>query len=103
MYALQESNTSVRTARWTDIVRLQELQASEGLHADNKLTIRHVKFQQNKMNVKLAAQTMSAPVASALKYAFQLGCEGFDSCLGTVNFVSIIDHLFDILTSGLHW
>jgi hypothetical protein len=68
LHALQETNTSVGTARWTDIVRLQELQASEGLHADNKLTIRHVKFQQNKMNVKLAAQTMSASVASAFKY-----------------------------------
>jgi len=42
---------------------------------------------------------MSTSVASALKYAFQLGCEGFDSCLGTVNFVSIIDHLFDIFNS----
>jgi len=42
---------------------------------------------------------MSAAVASALKYAFQLGCEGFDSCLGTANFVSIIDHLFDIFNS----
>jgi len=44
------------------------------------------------MNVKLAAQTMSAPVASALKYAFQLGCEGFDSCLGTA-----------ISTAGHYW
>ncbi|KAK2164372.1 hypothetical protein LSH36_65g12009 [Paralvinella palmiformis] len=38
LHALQETNTSVGTARWTDIVRLQELQASEGLHAANKLT-----------------------------------------------------------------
>ena len=61
--------------------------------------IRHVKFQQNKMNVKLAAQTMSASVTAALKYAFQFGCRGFDSCLGTANFVTIIDHLFDIFNS----
>ena len=36
LHALPKINTSVGTARWTDIVRLQELQASEGLHAGNK-------------------------------------------------------------------
>ena len=52
------------------------------------------------MSVKLAAQTLSSSVADAIEFlnvSMKL-CEFEDSC-GTVKFVRMIDHLFDILNS----
>ena len=39
----------VGTARWSDIVKLHELQDNEGLRAGNKLTAAHIQFQKQKM------------------------------------------------------
>ena len=101
LHALQEIVSSVGTAKWKHIVLLQELQASEGLHAANKLTIKHIRFQKQKMKVKLAAQTLSASVASALRYASEIDCTHLNDSEGTAKFVSLIDHLFDIFNSRI--
>ena len=55
-------------ASWCDIVRLHKLQKYEGLRAGNRLTAAHVQFQQQKMEVRLAAQTLSSSVATAFEY-----------------------------------
>lgn len=41
----------IGTASWNHIVRLHELQEREQLRAANKLTARHIKFEQQKMKV----------------------------------------------------
>ena len=99
VHALQEIRTNVGVVRWNDIVRLQQLQETEGLRAGNKLSARHINFQKQKMNVRLAAQTLSASVGNGLRYAAGMGCNGLDNCEGTANFVTEIDHLFDVFNS----
>ena len=99
VHALQEINTSVGVVRWNDVVRLQQLQEPEGLYAENKLSARHINFQNQKINVRLAAQTLSASVANALRYAAEIGCDGLDDCEGTASFLCVADHLFDIFNS----
>ena len=47
-----------RRIKWEHIHLLQEIQKSEGLNFANKLGIRHVDFQKQKMKVKLAAQVV---------------------------------------------
>lgn len=42
-----------------NIVALQKLQETESLKAGTKITKRHIMFKSSKMNVKLAAQTLS--------------------------------------------
>jgi len=86
-------------ARWNDIIRLHELQQSEGLRAGNKLTTAHIQFQQQKMKVRLAAQTLSASVASALKYLQASIHAGFTDTVGTQSFIYCVDRLFDIFNS----
>ena len=79
---------------WDYLVRLQELQESEGLHLANKLRAAHIG------KVNLAAQTLSSSVADALEY-----CEGklklpqFQGCGPTVQFIRVLDRLFDVLNS----
>lgn len=42
----------IGTASWNHIVRLHELQCREKLHAANKLSNRHIEFEQQKMKVR---------------------------------------------------
>ena len=58
---------------WKYVTELQKLQESEGLHLANKLKMAHIKWQQQKMKVNLAAQVLSSSVADAIEYcAFTL-------------------------------
>src|SRR6218665_3571433 len=79
---------------------LRELQSSEGLRAANKLHERHIQWHRQKMKVKLAAQTLSSSVADAIAFCDEtLHLPKFQNSSATVNFIRIIDHLFDILNS----
>ena len=89
-----------RFIKWSYIVELQSLQKQEGLHAGNRLNERHIQWQQQKMKVKLAAQTLSASVADALCFCKDvLQLPQFEGCDATVDFIRLIDRLFDLLNS----
>jgi hypothetical protein len=85
--------------RWEDLVKLQDLQATEGLRAANKLTSKHIRFSQKKMSVKLAAQTLSSSVAKSLEFVSEINIDGFENCTGTASFIAMVDRLFDIFNS----
>ena len=86
---------------WQYVVELQKLQESEGLHLANKLKLAHIKWYQQKMKVNLAAQTFSSSVADAIEYCSTvLKLRQFQGSEATVNFIRIIDRLFDILKAN---
>jgi len=82
---------------WANIVSLQNLQETEGLKAATKLTKKHIMYKNNKMNVKLAAQTLSESVSTALKFVNQLYSKQFDLPEETAVFCSIFNDAFDLL------
>ncbi len=85
---------------WKYIVELQKLQDEEGLRLGNKLKFAHIKWEQQKMKVDLAAQAFSASVADAIEYCTNvLKLPQFQGSEATVEFIRIIDHLFDILNT----
>lgn len=63
---LQEIITPDGTARWEDIELLVKIQNEGQLHLANKLTSRHIQYENNKMKVKLAVQIFSQSTADAL-------------------------------------
>lgn len=65
----------------------------------HKLTKRHIQWDKAKMNVKLAVQTLSNSVAESMLYLREQGCEDFEDCLPTVNFIKKVNVLFDIFNS----
>ena len=86
--------------RWQHIEELQKLQELEGLNLGNKLSSNHLKFQKHKMNVRLAAQTLSSSVANAIEFLDKsTKLPSFCNSHGTVKFIHTIDRLFDILNS----
>ena len=86
--------------RWHHIEELQKLQEVEGLNLGNKLSPIHQKFQKHKMNVRLAAQTLSSSVANAVEFLDKsMKLPSFRDSHGTVIFIRTIDRLFDMLNS----
>ena len=86
--------------KWQYIKDLQELQGKEGVRAGNRLSDRHIQWSQQKMKVRLAAQTLSSSVADSLEFCQKDLCiPNFKNCTATVKFIRIVDRLFDVMNS----
>uniref|UniRef100_A0A2A4JJZ8 THAP-type domain-containing protein n=1 Tax=Heliothis virescens TaxID=7102 RepID=A0A2A4JJZ8_HELVI len=82
------------------IERLWKLQESEGLHMGTKITKAHLYFTKQKMKVRLATQLLSNSVADALEFCnVELQLSSFRDCEGTINFIRIMNDVFDVLNS----
>ena len=68
--------------KWKDIEDLNTLQEDVGFTLANKLKRKHIIWTKHKMNVSLAAQTLSASVASSIDF---LGKKFICQNLKTVN------------------
>jgi hypothetical protein len=76
-----------RKIKWEFFKTLVDLQQTEGLHAANKLTQRHINFRQEIMKVRLAVQIFSRSVAAALDFCNKdLNLKSFADSEGTSNF-----------------
>ena len=84
---------------WRFISALHDVQQEEGLKFGNKISAKHIEFERNKMNVKLAAQVLSNSVADAIEFLQQAGDPRFKNSEGTVKFIRTVDCLFDLLNS----
>ena len=74
---------------WRYIIHLNDVQTKDGLHAANKVTQKHVHFENQKMKVSLAAQTLSRSVAVALRTLRDLGYSQFRDCEATAAFIEV--------------
>ena len=84
---------------WHLIDLLNEVQKREGLVLGNKLGQKHINYKKNCMKVSLAGQTLSNSVADAITYCHQCKEPGFCDIKGTVQFIKIINDIFDMLNS----
>lgn len=66
----------------------------------HKLTKKHIESQHNRMNVTLAAQTLSNSVANSLEYLMKEGVKSFINCAGTIQFCRMMNDLFDVFNTG---
>lgn len=59
-------NAEKKIIKWKYIEKLYKYECENGVWAGTKLTFRHIQYFDEKMNVRLASQTMSQSVADAL-------------------------------------
>lgn len=87
--------------KWTFFQNSSALQEEDfKLKLANKLSAKHLQFEKHKMNVRLAAQTLSSSVANAIEFLdISMKRPDFQDSQGTVNFTRTIDRLFDMLNS----
>lgn len=91
-----------RLINWNLLQLLAEKQSSDNFNLCNKLTMRHIKWAQNPMNVKLAAQTISNSVADVLEQLAKDGYSEFQNCEPTVECLRYFNDGFDILNFAEH-
>lgn len=87
-----------RRISWTYIEMLEKYRVKRNFSA-HKITKRHIQWKKNKMNVSLAAQTLSKSVANSIKYLRDSGYKHFQNSEGTEDYIRMTDKLFDIMNS----
>ena len=78
---------------------LHEEQIDKGLKFGNKLSSCHINYHRHKMNVSIAAQTISSSVADAIGFLRDTLHPSFANSLASIRFIRITDCLFDLLNS----
>uniref|UniRef100_A0A096LQR8 THAP-type domain-containing protein n=1 Tax=Poecilia formosa TaxID=48698 RepID=A0A096LQR8_POEFO len=91
--------TTTGHINWKYIYHLNDVQKQHGLHAANKISDKHVYFENHKMRVSLAAQTLSRSVSVALRTMRDLGYSLFKDCEATAAFIEMIDRMFDTMNA----
>ena len=85
---------------WKYIDALNDVQENLGLSMANKLAKKHLLWVKNKMKVKLAAQTLSASVATAIDFLREeTKIPEFQGSAPTTKFIKVVDCAFDMLNS----
>ncbi|KAJ8968200.1 hypothetical protein NQ314_002404 [Rhamnusium bicolor] len=90
-------NKDHKQINWGYIKSLHSLQTEQGLRAGTKLTKKHVNFTNNKMNVKLATQTLSESVYNAFRFLIETKISGFEDSMPTATFGFQFNNIFDLL------
>lgn len=86
--------------QWKFFHLLHNLQDEQGLKLGNEFSAQRLEYQKHKMNVRLAAQTLSSSVADAIEFLdVSMKLTHFKNSGPTVNFTRVIDRTFDILNS----
>ena len=86
--------------KWEYIDRLNDVQEELGFSLANKLTKKHIIWEKHKVNVKMAAQTLSASVASAIDFLCDdIEHPDFEDGESTTSFIKRMDVAFDLLNS----
>jgi hypothetical protein len=98
--SMKEIKSEKGIIRWYYIKRLHEIQEKEGVKLGNRLSRTHVEWDKKKMNVKLAAQTLSRSVADAIDHLrIDARHPDFRGSAATTEFMRQVDRIFDMLNS----
>ena len=84
---------------WEYILALYKTQQNDVLHLGNKLKSKHLKWQNHKMKVSVAAQTLSHSVSAAITFLRKFKLKGFKNSKHTSDFILMMNNLFDMLNS----
>jgi hypothetical protein len=86
---------------WNFTVKLHKLQEGTSMKAGNKLANKYIDYSNNRMNVKLAVQTLSRNVAKSLEFLTTLNDntiqKDFNNCLPTARYCLQFNNMFDML------
>lgn len=83
---------------WRYFVNLQNL-SKDGKMLTHRLSRKHIDYQQNKMNVRLAVESFSSSVGDSMTILREHNHPEFKDSEDTSNFVYMMDKAWDILNS----
>lgn len=92
------NRTNNESISWIFFERLEACRIKNNFVC-HKLTKKHIQWYRAKMDVRLAAETLSNSVANAMEHLKQEGVKAFQNSDETIAFIRIIDRFFDIFNS----
>lgn len=94
---VDQNDKEVKWKLFSDLVMLQ---IDENINLGNKLTKSHIEYENNKMNVRIAVQTLSNSSADSIEYIDRvLKIKSFADSEGTTAYFRMFNNLFDIMNS----
>lgn len=85
---------------WEFISDLVSLQIKDTINLGNKLTKTHIEYKNNKMNVRLAAETLSNSVAASIDFLNEKRkMTEFQNSEATTEYLRLFNNLFDTMNS----
>lgn len=94
-----DAHGNLQKIEYSLIEKLNDLQQLINMRLANKLTVTHINYHNNVMNVKLAAQLLSRSVAESMTFCRESNIPGFENCQPTVEFLRHMNDIFDILNA----
>lgn len=83
---------------WKYFEALYDSQKFLSCNLGNEINKAHTQFDCKKMNVRLAAETLSNSVADSMEF-MRTECDKFNDVNATVRFIRIFNDIFDIMNS----
>lgn len=93
------SDSEDQVIKWQHFKSLESMRTNKDF-IKHKLNKKHIDCYRNKMNVALAAQTLSRSVAKAMQFLMEAHKEEFHDASGTITYTRCFNDLFDILNTG---
>lgn len=85
---------------WKFIENLHNLQNEQNIDLGNKITKTHIEYRSNKMNVRMAAETISKSVATSIDYLNKvLKMNDFLDSEQTTEYIQTFNNVFDIMNT----
>lgn len=84
---------------WSYFEKLEEFRVNKSYTLTHKLNKKHMHWRNFKMNVRLAAETLSDSVAKSMKFLMDAGYEEFSDASATISFIEHINNIFDIMNT----
>lgn len=85
---------------WKYFEEMEQFRIVRGYTLTHKMNKRHMHWRNFKMNVRMAAQTLSNSVATSMKYLMDTGHEEFSDASATIQYTEYINNVFDIMNTG---
>lgn len=92
------NRASKKTVSWVYFERLEACRNQKNFIC-HKLTKKHMQWYRSKMDVRLAAETLSDSVANSMEHLMNEGIKSFEHCDETIVFTRIMNKLFDVFNS----
>lgn len=90
-----------RDIRWSTIEKLYEFGKTNIFNLTHKLNQKHIEWNRNPMNVRLAVQTLSLSTANSLEILQKEGIPGFEMVNGEMEFIRCFNNLFDVFNTKM--
>lgn len=93
---LYEEGTEIKWKYFEDLVGYS---AEDAFGLTHKMNKRHLQFEDRKMHVRTAVQTLSQSTADSMQFLQQKGLEQFVGSEATAKFIRLFNTLWDVMNS----